>query len=88
MQIGCSGWKYGDPKKKGEWIGVFYPDEKTRFLKFYSQFFNTAEFDAIFYEENYSKMDKGLFFGLSKATPEGFQFSVNISNTEEMSRRL
>lgn len=47
--IGTSGWKYDDPIEKSSWIGVFYPDEKTRFLKFYSYFSKTAEFDAVFY---------------------------------------
>ncbi len=51
--IGCSGWKYDDPIEKGGWIDVFYPDAKTRFLNYYSRFFNTAEFDAVFYEKLY-----------------------------------
>jgi uncharacterized protein YecE (DUF72 family) len=76
--IGCSGWKYDDPIEKGGWIGVFYPDSKTRFLNYYSQFFNTAEFDAIFYEKLYSQMTRGTFFGLGKATPEKFQFSIKV----------
>jgi uncharacterized protein YecE (DUF72 family) len=78
IQIGTSGWKYDDPIEKGGWIGVFYPDSKTRFLKFYSQYFKTAEFDAIFYDHLYSQMSKGTFIGLSRATPEGFQFSVKV----------
>ena len=78
VTIGCSGWKYDDPIEKGGWIGVFYPDAKTKFLKFYSQFFKSAEFDAIFYDRLYSQMSKGTFIGLSRATPEGFQFSVKV----------
>lgn len=78
LLIGCSGWKYDDPIEKGGWIGVFYPDEKTKFLKYYSQFFDTVEFDAIFYEKLYSQMSKGTFIGLSRATPEHFQFSVKV----------
>lgn len=78
LLIGCSGWKYDDPIEKGGWIGVFYPDDKTRFLKFYSQYFSTAEFDAIFYKERYAQMTKGTFIGLSRATPEDFQFSVKV----------
>ena len=76
--VGCSGWKYDDQIEKGGWIGVFYPDAKTKFLKFYSQFFKTAEFDAVFYDRLYSQMSKGTFIGLSRATPEGFQFSVKV----------
>jgi uncharacterized protein YecE (DUF72 family) len=75
---GTSGWKYDDIIEKGGWIGVFYPDDKTRFLKFYSNYFKTAEFDAIFYKERYAQMSKGTFIGLSRATPEGFQFSVKV----------
>jgi len=86
--IGTSGWKYDDPVEKGGWIGVFYPDDKTRFLKYYSQFFNTAEFDAIFYEERYAKMSKGTFIGLSRATPEGFQFSVKVPETITHKKKL
>ena len=73
-----SGWKYDDPIEKGGWIGVFYPEKKTRFLKFYSDYFNTAEFDAVFYKEKYVLMSKGTFIGLSRAAPEGFEFSVKV----------
>jgi uncharacterized protein YecE (DUF72 family) len=48
MLIGCSGWNYGDDWKKGGWVGSFYPDSKTKRLRYYSEFFTTAEFDAIF----------------------------------------
>jgi uncharacterized protein YecE (DUF72 family) len=86
--IGCSGWKYDDPVEKGGWIGVFYADDKTRFLKFYSQYFKTAEFDAIFYKESYADMSKGTFFGLSRATLEGFQFSVKVPETITHDKKL
>jgi uncharacterized protein YecE (DUF72 family) len=79
--IGTSGWKYDDPIEKGGWIGVFYPDIKTKFLKYYSQFFNTVEFDAIFYEKFYSKMTRGTLSGLSRASPDRFQFSVKVPET-------
>ena len=88
IRIGCSGWKYNDNVEKGGWIGVFYPDDKTKFLKFYAQYFNTAEFDAVFYERLYSQMSKGTFIGLSRATPEGFQFSVKVPQTITHSKKL
>jgi uncharacterized protein YecE (DUF72 family) len=47
--VGCSGWNYGDSSEKGGWLNVFYPDNKTRKLNYYSQFFNTVEMDATFY---------------------------------------
>jgi uncharacterized protein YecE (DUF72 family) len=34
--------------------------------------------DSTFYEEFYSKMTKGLFFGMVKATPQNFEFSVKV----------
>jgi len=34
--------------------------------------------DSIFYEEFYFKMTKGLLFGLVKATPQKFEFSIKV----------
>jgi uncharacterized protein YecE (DUF72 family) len=45
----------------GGWTDVFYPDKETKPLRYYSQFFNTAEMDASFYEKSYSHMTKGTF---------------------------
>ena len=41
--LGCSGWNYPDTVDKGGWTGVFYTDKETKRLRYYSQFFNTAE---------------------------------------------
>jgi hypothetical protein len=46
--LGCSGWNYPDTADKGGWTGVFYPDKDTKRLRYYSQFFNTAEMDSDF----------------------------------------
>jgi uncharacterized protein YecE (DUF72 family) len=70
--LGCSGWNYPDSADKGGWTGVFYPDKATKRLRYYSQFFNTAEVDSTFYEKFYSHMTKGTFIGMSRATPEKF----------------
>jgi uncharacterized protein YecE (DUF72 family) len=86
--IGCSGWNYGDPAEKGGWVGSFYPDTKTRRLGYYSQFFRTAELDATFYQEFYSKMSPGTFFGMVKASPDGFQFSVKVPETITHDKKL
>ena len=86
--LGCSGWNYTDTFDKGGWTGVFYPDKDTKRLRFYSQFFNTAEMDSIFYEKFYSKMTKGTFIGMVKATPENFQFSVKVPETITHRKRL
>jgi uncharacterized protein YecE (DUF72 family) len=86
--VGCSGWSYGDTPDKGGWTDVFYPDKNTKRLKYYSEFFNTAEMDSIFYEKFYSKMTKGTFIGMARATPEKFQFSVKVPETITHNKRL
>jgi uncharacterized protein YecE (DUF72 family) len=86
--VGCSGWNYDDTPDKGGWTGVFYPDKDTKRLRYYSQFFSTAEMDSIFYEKFYSKMTKGTFIGMVRATPEKFQFSVKVPETITHNKRL
>jgi uncharacterized protein YecE (DUF72 family) len=81
LSIGCSGWNYGDSVEKGGWVGSFYPDSQTKRLRYYSEFFSTAELDATFYEKFYSKMTSGTFYGMVKATPSEFQFSVKAPET-------
>src|SRR5438132_10029371 len=46
--------------------GVFYPDKDTKRLRYYSQFFNTAEMDSTFYQRFYSQMTKGTFIGIDR----------------------
>ena len=86
--IGCSGWNYNDPSDKGGWLNVFYPDNKTRKLNFYSQFFNTVEMDATFYKKFYLNMTKSLFIGLTKATPDNFKISVKVPEIVTHEKRL
>jgi uncharacterized protein YecE (DUF72 family) len=89
LLIGCSGWNYGSlPGENGGWIGVFYPDKETKRLRHYSEFFDTAEMDASFYERFYNCMTKGTFIGMSKATPPEFQFSVKVPETITHKKRL
>jgi uncharacterized protein YecE (DUF72 family) len=76
--LGCSGWNYGEIPEKGGWINIFYPNKQSKRLRYYSEFFNTVEMDSTFYEEFYSKMTKGLFFGMVKATPQNFEFSIKV----------
>ncbi len=87
LLIGCSGWDYPEPPPKG-WLGVFYPSRKTKRLHYYSQFFTTAEMDSTFYNEFYSKMTKGTFVGLARATPEKFQFSIKVPKTITHDKKL
>ena len=86
--IGCSGWNYTDTPDKGGWTGVFYPDKDTKRLRYYSQFFNTAEMDSSFYEIFYSQMTKGTFIGMVRATPEKFQFSIKVPETITHLKRM
>ena len=76
--LGCSGWNYGDIPEKGGWLDTFTPLKIPKDSGYYSEFFNTVEMDSIFYEEFYYKMTKGLFFGMVKATPQNFEFSIKV----------
>lgn len=88
MLVGCSGWSYSDPAEKGGWVGVFYPNKSIKKLPYYSQFFNTAEFDSIYYEKLYSKMGKATFEGMVNSTPANFQFSVKVPETITRLKKL
>jgi len=88
VQIGCSGWSYSDSFERGGWVKVFYPDAQTKKLQYYSQFFNTAEMDATFYEKFYKYMTKETFVNMTKATPDNFQFSVKVPEIVTHDRRL
>jgi uncharacterized protein YecE (DUF72 family) len=81
--LGCSGWNYPDTADKGGWT-----DKDTKRLRYYSQFFNTAEMDSTFYDRFYSQMTKGTFIGMSRATPEKFQFSIKAPETITHVKRL
>jgi len=84
----CSGWSYSDSVDKGGWTKIFYPDAKPKKLQYYSQFFNTAEMDATFYEKFYKYMTKGTFIAMSKATPDNFQFLVKVPEMVTHDKRL
>ena len=86
--IGCSGWSYSDSFERGGWVKVFYPDARTKKLQYYSQFFNTAEIDATFYEKFYMYMTKDTFTALARATPDNFQFSIKVPETVTHDKRL
>ncbi|WP_148685701.1 DUF72 domain-containing protein [Candidatus Nitrosocosmicus hydrocola] len=86
--VGCSGWNYGDSSEKGGWLNVFYPDNKTRKLNYYSQFFNTVEMDATFYNRFYQQMTQGLFVGIARTTPPDFKISVKVPEIITHDKRL
>ncbi|TLX82832.1 MAG: DUF72 domain-containing protein [Thaumarchaeota archaeon] len=86
--IGCSGWSYNDSFERGGWVKVFYPDAQTRKLQYYSQFFDTAEMDATFYEKFYMYMTKETFTAMTRGTPDNFQFSIKVPETVTHDKRL
>jgi uncharacterized protein YecE (DUF72 family) len=88
LHIGCSGWNYGDSSEKGGWLNVFYPDRKTRKLNYYSQYFNTVEMDATFYNRFYQHMTQSLFMGIVKTTPSDFKISVKVPEIITHDKRL
>jgi uncharacterized protein YecE (DUF72 family) len=57
-------------------------------VAYYSKFFKTVEMDSTFYEKFYSQMTKGTFYGMVKAAPEKFQFSVKVPETVTHDKRL
>jgi uncharacterized protein YecE (DUF72 family) len=68
VYIGTSGWNYK------HWKGLFYPEEipESKWLEYYSRFFNTVEINMTFYrfpdEKSVEKWEKMV--------PAGFLFSV------------
>jgi uncharacterized protein YecE (DUF72 family) len=88
VHLGCSGWSYADSVENGGWTKVFYPNAQTKRLQYYSQFFDTAEMDATFYEKFYKYMTRETFIAMSKATPDNFQFSVKVPETVTHDKRL
>jgi len=88
LLIGCSGWSYGDKSEKGGWVGSFYPNTTTKRLPYYSQYFNTVEIDATYYEKFYKYMTPDTFRKLAEATPNNFQFSVKVPETITREKKL
>src|ERR1043165_4031619 len=78
--IGCSGYYYR------EWKGQFYPSDlpSTKWLRFYTEHFNTIEINATFYRKPSLK-------GLRKwytETPDGFVFTVKANKLFTHYRRM
>jgi len=88
VHLGCSGWSYADSVEKGGWVKIFYPNPQIKKLQYYSQFFNTVEMDATFYEKFYKYMTKETFVNMTKATPDNFQFSVKVPEVVTHDKRL
>jgi uncharacterized protein YecE (DUF72 family) len=88
LLIGCSGWSYPDKSDNGGWVGSFYPNKSIKKLAYYSQYFNTAEFDSIYYAKFYEKMGRATFEGMVNSTPINFQFSVKVPETITREKKL
>jgi uncharacterized protein YecE (DUF72 family) len=67
-KIGCSGFSYKD------WVGFFYPDDlsNTKWLEYYTTYFDTVELNSTFYKTPGLKFLKNLY----KRTPPDFCFVV------------
>ena len=88
VRIGCSGWSYSDSYEKGGWLKVFYPDAQTKKLQYYTEFFDTAEMDASFYQKFYMYMTRETFTSMVRATPDNFQFSIKVPETVTHDNKL
>lgn len=88
LLIGTSGWSYNDTADKGGWVGAFYPNKSIKKLRYYSQYFNTAEHDATYYEKLFKFMRQETFEAMAKATLDRFQFSVKVPETVTRQKKL
>ncbi len=78
--IGTSGWSYDS------WVGQFYPEdlERSRWLDFYAERFNTVEINATFYRTP----PEATFKAWARRTPAGFLFAVKASRFLTHIKRL
>ncbi|MGB9937828.1 MAG: DUF72 domain-containing protein [Methanobacterium sp.] len=69
--LGCSGWYYDD------WKGRFYPEKlsKSKWLEYYSKYFNTVEINNTFYRFPSEKIVKGWY----KRTPDYFKITLKAN---------
>jgi uncharacterized protein YecE (DUF72 family) len=66
--IGTSGWSYN------HWSKIFYPEklEKSKWLNFYSKYFNSVEVNSSFYRIPFENIVKSWY----KKTPDNFTFAI------------
>jgi len=78
--LGCSGWYYNDWKER------FYPQKlnKSKWLEFYSENFNSVEINNTFYRFPNEKTVKRWY----KRTPEDFKFTLKANQTITHRRRF
>lgn len=78
--IGCSGFYYKD------WVGKFYPEDlnKSKWLEFYAESFDTVEINNSFYRMPKEKTVQGWY----DRTPEDFTFTLKGSRYVTHIKRL
>ena len=76
ISLGTCGWSYK------EWVGPFYKDRNM--LRHYARVFKTVEIDSTFYRYP----SKGMVFGWSRYTPEGFIYSAKLPRIITHEKRL
>jgi uncharacterized protein YecE (DUF72 family) len=84
--LGCSRWNYPDTRDKGGWTDVFYPGKDINFgttLNFLIQ-----EKWTLLFMRFYSHMTNGRFIGMTRATPQNFEFSIKVPETITHVKRL
>jgi uncharacterized protein YecE (DUF72 family) len=69
--LGCSGFYYN------HWRGLFYPEKlsKTKWLEYYTQFFNTLEVNNTFYRYPSQELLEGWY----NKTPSNFTFTLKAN---------
>jgi uncharacterized protein YecE (DUF72 family) len=70
LRIGTSGWSYQ------HWKGVFYPEDlpASKWLKYYSEHFDTVELNASFYR----LFPRKTFEGWAAKAPNDFRYAVKM----------
>lgn len=78
--LGCSGWYYND------WKGRFYPEKlnKSKWLEYYSEHFDTVEINNTFYRFPTEKTVKGWYI----RTPEDFNITLKANQLITHRRRF
>ncbi len=80
VKIGTSGWNYP------HWKGIFYPEKlpSTKWLSYYSEFFETVEVNATFYGTPKEKTFKKWY----EETPSDFIFALKANRFITHVKRL
>jgi uncharacterized protein YecE (DUF72 family) len=80
VYIGTSGWAYPN------WVGILYPEglPQSKFLNYYSQFFNCVEVNSTFYRV----FKPSTYSNWMKAVGEDFKFIIKIPQEISHKKKL